>query len=55
MPRNLYLSWDDPENYWGQFMRRLAERYPLVVHTSSLSLGTPGPLDQSELERFDAV
>src|SRR5436190_11049619 len=27
VPRNLYLSWDDPENYWGQFMRRLAERY----------------------------
>jgi len=27
VPRNLYLRWDDPENYWGQFMRRLAERY----------------------------
>jgi hypothetical protein len=27
VPRNLYLSWDDPDNYWGQFMRRLAERY----------------------------
>jgi uncharacterized protein (UPF0276 family) len=39
----------------GAPLRRLAERYPLVVHTSSLSLGTPGPLDQSELERFDAV
>jgi len=27
VPRNLYLRWDDPENHWGQFMRRLAERY----------------------------
>jgi len=39
----------------GTPLRRLAERYPLVVHTSRLSLGTPGPLDQSELERFGAV
>jgi len=27
VPKNLYLAWDDPENHWGQFMRRLAERY----------------------------
>ena len=27
VPRNLYLRWDDPENYWGQFMKRLAKIY----------------------------
>jgi uncharacterized protein (UPF0276 family) len=36
-------------------VRRLAGRYPLVVHTSRLSLGTPGPLDRSELEAFAGV
>ena len=36
-------------------LRRLAAWYPLVVHTSRLSLGTPGALDQSELERFGGV
>lgn len=27
VPRNLYLPWDHPENYWGQFMRQLAQNY----------------------------
>jgi hypothetical protein len=27
VPRNLSLPWDHPDNHWGQFMRRLAERY----------------------------
>jgi uncharacterized protein (UPF0276 family) len=36
-------------------LRRLAEWYPLVVHTSRLSLGTPGPLDGGELEAFGRV
>lgn len=27
VPKNLYLPWNDPQNYWGQFMKRLAEMY----------------------------
>jgi len=27
VPKNLYLPCDDPDNYWGQFTRRLAEHY----------------------------
>lgn len=33
VPRNLYLPWDHPQNYWGQFMRRLATRYAGKVNT----------------------
>lgn len=33
----------------------LGERYPLMVHGLSLSLGTPGPLDSAALEAFAAV
>jgi uncharacterized protein (UPF0276 family) len=36
-------------------LRRLAASYPLIVHTSRLSLGTPGPLDRSELEMFGRI
>ena len=36
-------------------LRRLAASYPLIVHTSHLSLGTPGPLDRLELEMFGRV
>src|SRR5215207_6933093 len=27
VPANLYLPFDDPRNYWGQFMYKLARRY----------------------------
>jgi hypothetical protein len=27
VPANLYLPFDDPQNYWGQFMFKLAQRY----------------------------
>ena len=27
VPKNLYLPWDHPDNYWGRFMRRTAEHY----------------------------
>ena len=27
VPRNLYLPWDHHDNYWGQFVRKLAEHY----------------------------
>jgi hypothetical protein len=33
VPRNLYLPFDDPQNYWGQFMFRLAERYRGQIDT----------------------
>jgi uncharacterized protein (UPF0276 family) len=33
-------------------LRRLSLSYPLMVHSLGLSLGTPGPLDHDELERF---
>ncbi|HHX65944.1 MAG TPA: hypothetical protein GX702_13765 [Chloroflexi bacterium] len=32
-PRNLDLPFDDPENYWGQFMTRLAAEYAGLVDT----------------------
>ncbi len=27
VPKNLYLPWNSPQNYWGQFMKQLAEKY----------------------------
>jgi uncharacterized protein (UPF0276 family) len=36
-------------------LRRLAASHSLIVQTSRLSLGTPGPLDASELDAFERV
>lgn len=36
-------------------LRELAMRFPVSVHGLGLSLGTPGPLDASDLERYAAV
>ena len=36
-------------------LRHLAASHSLIVQTSRLSLGTPGPLDASELEAFERV
>jgi uncharacterized protein (UPF0276 family) len=36
-------------------LRGLSEKYHLFVHGLGLSLGTPGPLDQSRLQRFAQV
>jgi hypothetical protein len=33
VPANLYLPFDDPNNYWGQFMYKLAQRYAGQVNT----------------------
>jgi hypothetical protein len=33
VPANLYLPFDDPNNYWGQFMYRLAQRYAGQITT----------------------
>lgn len=33
VPANLYLPFDDPRNYWGQFMYKLAQRYAGKVDT----------------------
>jgi hypothetical protein len=33
VPRNLYLPFDDPQNYWGQFMFKLAQRYRGQIDT----------------------
>ena len=33
VPANLYLPFDDPKNYWGQFMYRLAKRYAGQINT----------------------
>jgi hypothetical protein len=33
VPANLYLPFDDPQNYWGQFMFRLAQRYAGQIST----------------------
>jgi hypothetical protein len=27
VPRNLYLAWDDPQNFWGRFVYRVADHY----------------------------
>jgi hypothetical protein len=32
-PRNLHLPYDHPDNYWGQFMTRLAAEYAGLVDT----------------------
>jgi len=36
-------------------LSKLTKDYPLFVHGLGLSLGTPGPLDQSTLDKFAAV
>lgn len=33
VPANLYLPFDDPKNYWGQFMFKLAQRYATQINT----------------------
>jgi hypothetical protein len=33
VPANLYLPYDDPRNYWGQFMYKLALRYKDQINT----------------------
>jgi hypothetical protein len=33
VPANLYLPFDDPKNYWGQFMFKLASRYAGQINT----------------------
>src|SRR5438105_6630867 len=33
VPANLYLAFDDPQNYWGQFMFKLAQRYKGQIDT----------------------
>src|SRR5262249_50825908 len=33
VPVNLYLPFDDPQNYWGQFMFKLAQRYKGQIDT----------------------
>ena len=33
VPANLYLPFDDPQNYWGQFMFKLAQRYTGQIST----------------------
>ena len=33
VPANLYLPFDDPQNYWGQFMFKLAQRYTGQINT----------------------
>lgn len=38
-----------------KLLRHLAERFPLLVHSSSLSLGTPGPIAPQELSCLAAV
>ena len=38
-----------------EHLQELARRYPLFVHGLGLSLGTPGPLDPGDLERFRGV
>jgi hypothetical protein len=39
----------------GGYLRSLADRYPLLVHTERLSVGTPGPLDGGELTALAAL
>ena len=33
VPANLYLAFDDPKNYWGQFMFHLAQEYTGRINT----------------------
>jgi hypothetical protein len=33
VPLNLYLPFDDPKNYWGQYMYKLAQRYRGQIDT----------------------
>ena len=46
-----------PDHFFGDVdrLRPLAERYPIVLHDTELSLGTPGPLDGAHLSALKAV
>jgi uncharacterized protein (UPF0276 family) len=46
-----------PDHFFGDAdrLRPLAERYPIVLHDTDLSLATPGPLDGAHLAALSAV
>jgi uncharacterized protein (UPF0276 family) len=57
-PRPLEFLEINAEDFYKGGVGRLpvlAATYPLLVHGSRISLGTPGPLDRGELEWFAAI
>jgi hypothetical protein len=48
-------NWINVGGRWGKRFRQLTERYPLVCHGLSLSIGSPAPLDEhflGQLKKF---
>ena len=48
-------NWINVGGRWGKRLRNLTERYPLVCHGLSLSIGSPAPLDEhflGQLKKF---
>ena len=45
-------NWMDMGGYWGKKLARATERFPVVCHGLSLSIGSPDPLDLSFVIRL---
>ena len=45
-------NWMDVGGFWAKKLHAVAERYPIVCHGLSLSLGSPEPLDWEFLKRL---
>ena len=48
-------NWIDLGGYWGDVFRRVNERYPLVLHGLSLSIGSPEEPDWTFLKKVKAM
>lgn len=45
-------NWIDMGGYWGKLLREATERYPLLCHGLSLSIGSPDELDWDFLKKL---
>jgi len=45
-------NWMGMGGYWGKKLQQAAEKYPIICHGLSLSLGSPEPLDREFLKQI---
>lgn len=45
-------NWIDMGGYWGKILRQASERYPVLCHGLSLSIGSPDDLDWDYLKKL---
>lgn len=47
-------NWIDMGGYWGKILRQATEKYPVLCHGLSLSIGSPDELDWAFLKKLKA-